>query len=70
MLSLPLSLTERAPIASQLSRFRQFEVGRDLFAGNLASAIFDLPFTLLFIVLLFVIGGVAGVRADRTVRWS
>ena len=57
MLNLPLSLTERAPIAAQLSRFRQFEVGRDLFAGNLASAIFDLPFTLLFIVLLFVIGG-------------
>jgi ATP-binding cassette, subfamily C, bacterial LapB len=58
VLSLPLSLTERAPIAAQLSRFRQFEVGRDLFAGNLASAIFDLPFTLLFIILLFVIGGV------------
>lgn len=57
VLSLPLSLTERAPIAAQLSRFRQFEVGRDLFAGNLASAIFDLPFTLLFIVLLFVLGG-------------
>jgi ATP-binding cassette, subfamily C, bacterial LapB len=57
VLNLPLSLTERAPIAAQLSRFRQFEVGRDLFAGNLASAIFDLPFTLLFIVLLFVIGG-------------
>ena len=57
VLSLPLSLTERAPLAAQLSRFRQFEVGRDLFAGNLASAIFDLPFTLLFILLLFVIGG-------------
>jgi ATP-binding cassette subfamily C protein/ATP-binding cassette subfamily C protein LapB len=57
VLSLPLSLTERAPLAAQLSRFRQFEVGRDLFAGNVASAIFDLPFTLLFIVLLFVIGG-------------
>ena len=57
VLSLPLSLTERAPLSAQLSRFRQFEVGRDLFAGNLASAIFDLPFTLLFIVLLFVLGG-------------
>jgi ATP-binding cassette subfamily C protein LapB len=60
VLSLPLSLTERAPLASQLSRFRQFEIGRDLFAGNLASAMFDLPFTLLSIVLLFVVGGVLG----------
>jgi ATP-binding cassette, subfamily C, bacterial LapB len=60
VLSLPLSLTERAPLASQLSRLRQFEIGRDLFAGNLASAMFDLPFTLLFIILLFVIGGVLG----------
>jgi ATP-binding cassette, subfamily C, bacterial LapB len=57
VLSLPLSLIERAPLAAQLSRFRQFEVGRDLFGGNLASAIFDLPFTLLFIVLLFVLAG-------------
>ena len=60
VLSLPLSLTERAPIASQLSRFRQFDIGRDLFAGNLASAMFDLPFTLLSVVVLFVIGGVLG----------
>ena len=60
VLNLPLSLTERAPLASQLSRFRQFEIGRELFAGNFASALFDLPFTLLFIVMLFVIGGLLG----------
>ena len=53
MLNLPLAMTERAPIASQLSRFRQFEIGRELFAGNFASALFDLPFTLLFVILLF-----------------
>ena len=60
VLKLPLAMTERAPLASQLSRFRQFEIGRDLFAGQLASALFDLPFTLLFVILLFVIGGVLG----------
>jgi ABC-type bacteriocin/lantibiotic exporter with double-glycine peptidase domain len=60
VLSLPLSLTERAPLASQLSRFRQFEIGRELFAGNLASAVFDLPSTVLFVVLLFAIGGLLG----------
>jgi ATP-binding cassette, subfamily C, bacterial LapB len=60
VLNLPLAMTERAPVASQLSRFRQFEIGRDLFAGQFASALFDLPFTLLFFGLLFVIGGVLG----------
>ena len=65
VLNLPLAMTERAPLASQLSRFRQFEIGRDLFAGQFASAFFDLPFTLLFVILLFPIGGVAGFCADR-----
>ncbi len=65
LLNLPLAMTERAPIASQLSRFRQFEIGRELFAGNFASALFDLPFTLTFLILLFSIGGVAGFPADR-----
>ena len=60
VLGLPLALTERAPLSSQLSRFRQFEIGRELFAGNLASALLDLPFTLLFVGMLFVIGGSLG----------
>jgi ATP-binding cassette subfamily C protein LapB len=60
VLGLPLALTERAPLSSQLSRFRQFEIGRELFAGNLASALLDLPFTLLFVAMLFVIGGSLG----------
>ena len=60
VLSLPLALTERAPLSSQLSRFRQFEIGRELFAGSLASALLDLPFTLLFVAMLFVIGGSLG----------
>ena len=60
VLNLPLSMTERAPLAAQVARFRQFEIGRELFAGNLASALFDLPFTLLFAVMLFVVGGLLG----------
>jgi ATP-binding cassette subfamily C protein LapB len=60
VLHMPLSQTERAPIASQLTRFRQFEMGRELFAGNFASALFDLPFTVLFIIVLFLIGGMLG----------
>jgi ABC-type bacteriocin/lantibiotic exporter with double-glycine peptidase domain len=57
VLNLPLALTERAPLAQQLSRFRQFELGREIFSGGLASALLDLPFTLLFLALLFVIAG-------------
>ena len=34
VINLPLALTERAPLASQLARFRQFELGRELFAGT------------------------------------
>jgi ABC-type bacteriocin/lantibiotic exporter with double-glycine peptidase domain len=60
VLNLPLALTERAPLSSQLSRFRQFEIGREIFAGGLASALLDLPFTLLFVAMLFVIGGSLG----------
>ena len=60
LLNLPLTMTERAPISAQLSRFRQFEIGRELFAGNFASALFDLPFTLTFLILLFSIGGSLG----------
>jgi ABC-type bacteriocin/lantibiotic exporter with double-glycine peptidase domain len=60
VLNLPLGLTERAPLSVQLARFRQFEIGRELFAGNLASALLDLPFTLLYVAMLFVLGGYLG----------
>lgn len=60
VLNLPLALVERAPLSAQLSRFRQFEIGREIFSGNLASALLDLPFTLLFLATLFVLGGTLG----------
>lgn len=60
VLNLPLSMTERAPLAAQVARFRQFEIGRELFAGNIASSLFDLPFTLLFAATLFAVGGILG----------
>ena len=60
VLNLPLALTERAPLSSQLARFRQFEIGREIFAGGLASGLLDLPFTLLFLAMLFVLGGSLG----------
>jgi len=60
VLSLPLSMSETAPVSAQLSRFRHFAVGRELFRGPLASALVELPFTLFFLALVFILGGVLG----------
>ncbi|MDO9382684.1 MAG: ATP-binding cassette domain-containing protein [Hyphomicrobiaceae bacterium] len=60
VLGLPLAMSEAAPLGAQLTRFRQFEVGRELFGGSLATALIDLPFTLVFFALIFTIGGMLG----------
>ena len=60
VLSLPLAMSEGAPLGAQLTRFRQFEVGRELFGGSLATALIDLPFTLVFFAVIFALGGALG----------
>ncbi|WP_181702020.1 peptidase domain-containing ABC transporter [Chthonobacter albigriseus] len=60
LLHLPIAMTESAGLGPQLARFRQFEIGRELFQGRLASAILDLPFTLIFFALIFTLGGSLG----------
>ncbi len=57
IMSLPPALTERSTVISQLSRLRQFESIRDFFTGPSATLFLELPFVLLFIVLLAVLGG-------------
>ena len=57
ILSLPPALTERSTVISQLSRLRQFESIRDFFTGPSATLFLELPFVLLFIGLLFLLGG-------------
>ncbi len=57
ILSLPPALTERSTVISQLSRLRQFESIRDFFTGPSATLFLELPFVILFIALLFVLGG-------------
>lgn len=57
LLHLPLALTERAPVGVQLARLRQFETIRDFFTGPLANIVFELPFTLVFLVALIWLGG-------------
>ena len=60
VLGLPLGMSENAPLSAQLTRFRQLEVGRELFGGSLATSLIDLPFTLIFFILIFVLGGTLG----------
>lgn len=57
LLHLPLSHTEDAPIGSQLTRLRQMTSLHEAFTGPLASAFFDLPYIVLFIAVIALIGG-------------
>lgn len=57
LLHLPLSFTEDAPIGSQLTRLRQMTSLHEAFTGPLASALFDLPFVALFLIVIAAIGG-------------
>lgn len=52
LLSLPVAMTENAPINTQILRLKQFESLHGLFVGPIANAVLDLPFTLLFFVAI------------------
>jgi ATP-binding cassette subfamily C protein LapB len=58
VLCLPISLVQRGPISAQITRLRQFENLRDIFSGQMALAILDTPFILIYIAAIGVIGGV------------
>jgi ATP-binding cassette, subfamily C, bacterial LapB len=60
VLHLPASAVEQASLSSQVARLRMFESVRDAFSGPLASTLLDLPFLMLFIIVVFAIGGSAG----------
>lgn len=57
ILYLPITMTERVPIGSQISRLKQFEGIRDAFTGSLSNALLDLPFMLVFLAAIIVFGG-------------
>ena len=57
VLYLPISFTERGPISSQITRLRQFENLRDIFSGQMAIALLDLPFILIYVVAIGFVGG-------------
>lgn len=60
LLHMPVSMTERAPIGSQIARLKQFETVREVFTGPLAAAALDMPFLVLFLAAVFMVGGVIG----------
>lgn len=57
ILGLPIPMLENVTISAQLARFRQFETIRAFFTGHITSAVLDLPFTLIFLGLVFWLGG-------------
>jgi ATP-binding cassette subfamily C protein/ATP-binding cassette subfamily C protein LapB len=57
LLGLPLAMTERAGLSAQINRLRDFSSVREFFSGSLAIAVLDMPFALMLIGLLAVIGG-------------
>ncbi|MEP0522368.1 MAG: ATP-binding cassette domain-containing protein [Hyphomicrobiales bacterium] len=57
ILGLPIPMLENVAISAQLARFRQFETIRAFFTGHITSAMLDLPFTLVFLGLVFWLGG-------------
>ncbi len=60
LISLSVPMLTNTPISDQISRLKQFETLRDLFAGPFVAIILEIPFLLLFIFFLFIWGGVLG----------
>lgn len=52
----PMALS-RAPLHAQLRRVRQFEAWRDHFADPLVSVAFNLPFSIIYLIAIALLGG-------------
>jgi ATP-binding cassette subfamily C protein LapB len=57
LLRLPVGYTEAAPVGAQLARLKEFEAVREFFTGPLAGVAFDLPFLVLFLLVITWLGG-------------
>ncbi|GAA0770451.1 ATP-binding cassette domain-containing protein [Roseibium denhamense] len=57
ILHLPYSMLSEAPIGTQVMRLRYFDSVRDIFQSALFNAIVDIPFSVIFITAIFLIGG-------------
>ncbi len=57
VLGLPPGLTERATVGAQVARLKEFESLREFFTGPLANVVFELPFLIIFILVIWAIAG-------------
>ena len=61
LLALPIDQIQKSDVEQQLARFRQFESLRDIFSGQTMTTLLDLPFIVIFLVVLFLL--------NPTVAW-
>ncbi len=57
---LPLSSLEKSGVHEQIARLRQFESFRDIFSGQLFTTLLDLPFSLIFVLIIFYLSPMVG----------
>ncbi|GER01378.1 hypothetical protein JCM17845_20010 [Iodidimonas gelatinilytica] len=57
ILSLPITRTESAPLSGQISRIREFDNMREMFVGTLVSVLLELPFIVLFMLVIGMLAG-------------
>lgn len=57
LLYMPVGITEKAPVGGQITRIKQFEGVRDIFTGPIANTVLDIPFVLVFLVAVIMLGG-------------
>lgn len=57
LLALPPTMTESSPIGSQIARLKEFDTIKGLFSSTLVNVILELPFMVIFLVIIAVLGG-------------
>ena len=57
LLFLPPRIVENSSIPSQIARLRDFDSVRNFFSGPLGISIHELPFTMIFILTIWIVGG-------------
>ena len=60
LLYIPLAFTEKASLGSQISRIKDFQTVQKFISSRSAVSLLDLPFLVILIAALFVIGGAIG----------
>lgn len=57
ILSLPVAYVDGVSVAAQVARIRQFDAIRETFTGPLAKLMMEMPFMIIFLIAMGIIGG-------------